>query len=157
MHELAFEVEIEWSGSGRDGAGTFHAGDRMLDWSVPVSMGGRGEGASPEELLVSAVGTCYSATLMSVLRRKGLRADAVHVAASGTVAGHPAEARLERVTVSPTISGADPRRGFEYDRAAHVAHDRCLVGRAIAGNVLYEVGQVVVGTTRVRPAPVLAK
>ena len=149
MGELAFEVELEWSGSGREGTGRIITDDLVLEYSTPESMGGRGEGTNPEELLVCAVASCYSATLLGVLGREGLPASAVRVAAAGTVTGYPAQARFERLTVSPTIIDADPQRSVEYDRAARVAHDRCFIGRTIDGNVAYKVGQVTVQPTRV--------
>jgi osmotically inducible protein OsmC len=149
MGELAFEVELEWSGSGRDGAGKIATDDLALEYSTPKSMGGRGEGTNPEELLVCAVASCYSATLLGLLNRAGLPATAVRVVAAGTVTGYPTQARFERLTVSPTIVDADPQRSVEYDHAARVAHDRCFIGRTIDGNVDYKVGQVTVQPTRV--------
>ena len=55
MHELAFEAELEWSGSGREGTGRIVTDDLVLEYSTPKSMGGRGKGTNPEELLVCAV------------------------------------------------------------------------------------------------------
>lgn len=148
MSDLHFTVGLSWSGSGREGAGRI-AGDGIeLDYSVPASMGGRGTGTSPEQLLVSAVGSCYSATLLGVLRRAELPATEVHVAAEGVVTGYPGHARFERLTVSPTILGGDPARAYEYDRAAAAAHERCFIGNTIAGAVDYRVGRVAVDPAR---------
>ena len=72
MHELPFQVELEWSGAGREGAGRIVTEDLELELSTPASMGGRGVGTNPEELLVCAVASCYAATLFGVLRRAGL-------------------------------------------------------------------------------------
>lgn len=144
MQELPFQVELEWSGSGREGTGRIVTDDLELDLSSPASMGGRGVGTNPEELLVSAVASCYSATLFGVLRRAGLPARSLRVDAQGTVTGYPLRARFERIVVSPTIIDGDPARVHEYERAAIDAHDRCFIGRALAGNVDYQVGRVAV-------------
>jgi osmotically inducible protein OsmC len=144
MAELPFEVELEWSGSGRDGTGRIVTDDLELEYSAPAAMGGRGVGSNPEELLVCAVGACYSATLDGVLRRAGLPATGVRVAAAGTVDGFPERARFARLSVSPTIFGGDASRGAEYDRAARLAHERCFIGRTIAGRVDYQLGTVTV-------------
>lgn len=153
MSELRFDVELTWMGNGDEGAGRIHGEDSELEYSVPASMGGRGSGTNPEELLVSAVASCYSATLEGVLRRAGLPAEEVRVDATGVVqiSGYPAHARFTRLTVSPTIVDGDPERGAEYERAARGAHDRCFIGHTLAHSVDYRLGAI-----RVEPAAVAA-
>lgn len=92
MQELPFQVELEWSGSGRDGAGTIVTDYLELELSTPASMGGRGVGTNPEELLVCAVASCYAATLLGVLHRSGLPATSVKIDARGAVSGYPGRA-----------------------------------------------------------------
>jgi peroxiredoxin-like protein len=144
MQELPFQVELEWSGSGREGAGRIVTDDLELELSTPASMGGRGVGTNPEELLVSAVASCYSATLFGVLRRAGLPARSLSVDARGTVGGYPGRARFERIVVSPTVIDGDPARVHEYEQAAADAHDRCFIGHTLAESVDYQVGWVAV-------------
>jgi peroxiredoxin-like protein len=144
MRELSFQVELEWSASGRDGAGRIVTDDLQLELSTPASMGGRGVGTNPEELLVCAVASCYAATLFGVLSRGGLPATSVSVDARGTVSGYPTQARFDRIVVSPTIVDGDPARVYEYEQAAAAARDRCFIGHTIAGNVDYQVGWVAV-------------
>lgn len=151
MAELPFDIQLEWSGSGREGRGTIVTDDLELEYSAPASMGGRGVGSNPEELLVCAVGACYSATLFGLLHRAGLPASAVRIAASGTVSDYPAHSRFARLTVSPTILDGDPARRGEYEQTAEAAHARCFIGRALADDVEYEVG-----TVTVEPSPVPA-
>jgi peroxiredoxin-like protein len=105
-------------------------------------MGGRGIGTNPEELLVSAVAACYTATLFGVLQRSGLAVRCLTVAATGTVTGFPRATRFERVTVSPTIVGGDARRQADYEDAANTAHDGCFIGSTLAAHVAYDVGPV---------------
>ncbi|HEX7083825.1 MAG TPA: OsmC family protein [Gaiellaceae bacterium] len=147
MPELPFEVELEWSGEA--GTGLIVTDDLELPYSVPASMGGRGTGSNPEELLVSAVGACYSATLQGQLRRAGLPASGVRVTARGAVEDYPHRARFARLTVSPTILGAEPSREADYAEAARAAHARCFIGRTIAGTVDYRLGTVTVEPARV--------
>jgi osmotically inducible protein OsmC len=142
MNDLNFDVQLRWSGAGRDGIGEIHAEDVTIDLATPESMGGRGGGSNPEELLVSAVASCYSATLFAGLRRARLPVGSLAVHASGRVSGFPGQARFDRLAVSPTILGGDPSRQAGYDRAAAAAHRRCLIGRALAPEVDYRVGPV---------------
>ena len=69
MRDLSFDVELTWSGAGHEGAGRIQSDDVALDLSGPESMGFRGVGTNPEELLVGAVSSCYTATLFAALRR----------------------------------------------------------------------------------------
>jgi peroxiredoxin-like protein len=137
-----FEVLLNWSGTGRQGAGRIDTQDLVLELSAPASMGGRGIGTNPEELLVSAVAACYTATLSGVLERTGLPLRSLTVAATGTVTGFPRATRFERITVCPTIVGGDARRRGDYEDAASSAHDRCFIGRTLAADVAYDVGPV---------------
>lgn len=83
MKDLSFEIELRWSGTGREGAGEIQTDDVALELSAPELMGGRGAD-NPEELLVRAVSSCYAVTLFGVLRRAKLPADSVAVSEKGT-------------------------------------------------------------------------
>jgi peroxiredoxin-like protein len=142
MSDLSFDVELMWSETRGKGTGEIKTGDLVLELSGPESMGGRGVGTNPEELLVCAVSSCYTATLFAVLRRAKLPVDSLAVSASGTVTGFPGHARFARIVVSPTILGGDVARHQEYEAAASVARDRCFIGHTLAPDVAYEVGAV---------------
>ena len=144
MEELPFQVELEWSGRGREGAGRIVTDDLQLELSTPASMGGRGVGTNPEELLVCAVASCYAATLFGVLHRAALPATSVSIDARGSVTGYPGQARFAKLVVSPTIVDGDPARVEEYEQAASDAHDRCFIGHTLAETVDYQVGRVAV-------------
>jgi hypothetical protein len=44
--------------------------------------------------------------------------------------------------VGPTIPGGDIERHAEYEAAADLAHDRCLIGHTLAPEVASDVGSV---------------
>jgi peroxiredoxin-like protein len=142
MTDLSFDVELMWSETEGKGAGEIQADNLVLELSGPESMGGRGVGTNPEELLVSAVSSCFTATLFGVLRRAKLPVDALEVGASGTVTGFPGHTRFAGITVNPTILGGDAGRHPEYEAAAERAHDRCFIGHTLSPDVYYEVGSV---------------
>jgi osmotically inducible protein OsmC len=142
MGDLSFDVELRWSETEHKGVGEIQTDDLTLELSGPKSMGGRGVGTNPEELLVCAVSSCYTATLFSVLRHARLPVDSLAVGAQGTVTGFPGHTRFSRIGVSPTILGGDVGRRSEYEAAAVLAHDRCFIGRTLVPEVAYEVGSV---------------
>ena len=142
MSDLSFDIELMWSETDGKGAGEIKTDDLVLELSGPKSMGGRGLGTNPEELLVCAVSSCFTATLFGVLRRAQLPVDSLAVSASGSVTGFPGHARFAGIVVSPTIMGGDAERHAEYETAAEIAHERCFIGRTLAPEVAYEVGPV---------------
>jgi peroxiredoxin-like protein len=142
MDDLNFDVELSWAGTGREGAGAIQTDDLLLELSAPESMGGRGVGTNPEELLVCAVSSCFTATLFGVLRHARLPVGSLAIRASGTVTGFSGHARFARIVVTPTILGGDSARQSEYEAAAADAHDRCFIGHTLAADVTYEVGSV---------------
>ncbi len=121
MRDLSFDVALTWSGTGLEGAGQTQTDDVALHLSGPESMGGRGVGTNPEELLVCAVSSCYAATPFAGLRRAQLPVDSLAVAASGTVTGFPAATRVTGIVVTPTMH-----------RRRHRASAR-VQGRGLAG------------------------
>ncbi len=141
MKELSFEIELRWSGTGREGAGEIQTDDIALELSAPESMGGRGVGTNPEELLVCAVSSCYTATLFGVLRRAKLPADSVAVNAKGTVTGISGHVRLR---ASPSARQSWGRLGPSAGvRSGGRRCARSLFHRPHARTaVSYEVGAV---------------
>ena len=101
-----------------------------------------GKSPSPEVLLIAALSSCYSITLSNVLEAASLPQKHISVHADGIIVKDLGEVQFARVTVSPTIRGADVLRRDAYQKAAVAARDGCLIGRSIRGNVAYIVGGV---------------
>ncbi|WP_088005471.1 OsmC family protein [Indiicoccus explosivorum] len=142
MKDLHFEAQFNWSGTGKDGEGRMTAGQQLLTYSSPADMGGKGTGLSPEDLLISAVSTCYSGTLFRTLTQKKLPAERVSIQSEGIVADFPVKSKFSTLIVNPTVIGGDPSRQKDYEEAAEEARENCFIGKTIAGNVDYRVGTV---------------
>jgi peroxiredoxin-like protein len=149
MTELMFESDVRWRGTGYDGIGTVTTGGQEIAYSAPGSMGGRGLGTSPEELLLSAVGSCYAGTLFHLLARDALPATDVVIRVQGVVTDYPSRAEsFSRVIVHPRIEGADQSRIPAYEACARKAREHCFIGKALREAISYEVGEV-----EVHPSP----
>lgn len=145
MAEIRFEVNAWVGGSGGEREGVVRGEGHEMGFSAPSSMGGKGEGVSPETLLLSAVTASYGLTLLAVLQKRKLPVARVEVRAEGTVAAEATLEKYERISVHPTIVGADRARREEYAAAAARARDRCSIGQTVAaGGVAYEVGSVAI-------------
>lgn len=142
MSDLLFSTELNWHGTGREGEGLVKLAQAQVAYSAPDSMGGKGSGTSPEELLIAAVSTCYSGTLFGILRKEKLPVEDLSIRAEGMVTGYPMQSKFSLLRVSPTIYGGDRDRKEAYEQAARTARDKCFIGKTIAGNVDYEVGHV---------------
>lgn len=143
MADLTFEVETRWSGSGNAASGSLETGGQVMSWSVPASMGGQGEGSSPEELLAGAVAACYTATLSALLTRDRLPWSQLQVGLQETVGDYPGpHARITRLLVKPEVVGGDSERTVDYQRAAEQARNHCFIGHHLSPEIAYEVGVV---------------
>lgn len=140
--DLDFSVRAQWTGVGQDGEGVMGIGPDQFRYSAPATMGGKGVGASPEDLLLAAVTACYSGTFMRVLRHAGLAVESVGVTTEGVVREFPTNAKFAAITVNPTIQGGDFTRQKDYEEAAQEARDRCFIGRTVRDYLDYRVGVV---------------
>lgn len=143
MADLSFTIDAVVHGTGKEREGTITADGERIRYSVPAAMGGKGVGASPETLLISAVTACYSLTLLYYIQRKRLLVTELSVKTEGIVSGHPQKHRYAKIIVNPTVHGGEPSRLEEYRAAAVEARDNCFIGQTVAaGQVVYEVGAV---------------
>ena len=150
MRDLEFSVSTQWGGDAATRYGVLETGGRQIEYSAPATMGGSGDGTNPEELLLSAVATCYTLGLSRLLRKRDLPATSLSVRAHGAVSGYPLAATFARIIVSPTIAGADATRATDYETAARVARDRCFIGKTLSASVSYEIGTVTLATPDAR-------
>lgn len=142
---LTFDVKAKWAGVGRHGEGEMQVGEHRFSYSAPATMGGKGIGASPENLLLAAVTACYSGTLMRVLEQRHLPGISIAIHTNGMVEGYPENAKFAHIIVNPTIQGGDPKLMMEYQQAAQTARDRCFIGRTVRDYLTYAVGEVMIG------------
>ncbi|QQE80115.1 OsmC family protein [Alicyclobacillus sp. SO9] len=144
MAELNFSITAEWSGTGRDGEGVIDTGGQTIHYAAPDNMGGKGTGTSPEELLLSAVASCYSSTLFALLKKTGMPVEKITIQTEGIVTDYPLKTKFSTLRVHPTVHGGVEALSQRYQEAALTARDKCFIGKSIHGNISYEVGHVLV-------------
>jgi osmotically inducible protein OsmC len=122
----------EWTGSLRDGKGTFSVGSGSVEGAY--SFGTRFEedpGTNPEELIAAAHAACYSMALSGDLGKAGHTPESVSTAAN---------LRLEKQDIGFTITGIQlqtvarvPGIGDEeFQQIAGGTKEGCPVSRALA-------------------------
>lgn len=123
---------VRWRG-GFDGAGEVRSGAQLLTAiSLPAEFGGRDADATPEDLFLAALASCYLATLGIILEKGKVPYESLTL---------DAELKTE-VSVPATITEAifRPRIISSHDAVAlagacHRAEAFCIVSRAVGTNV----------------------
>lgn len=141
MNEADFHQILTVSVGRPRNEGELTLGGERLRYSAPASLNGKGVGTNPEELLISAVGACFSLTLAAILSVRKLPAASLEVAVDGVVAHGPA-LEFRSVTVHPSVYAAAGDRADDYRRAAEAALQRCFIGGLISAKVAYRLGEV---------------
>jgi peroxiredoxin-like protein len=141
VHE--YQVQVDWNG-GRDGEGTIELpqGESNLDLRVPPEFQGPGGGTNPEELLTSAIASCYSITLGIIAQNRKLPISAIRTVAVGEVEQNGAQFTYTKVTIRPQITLAADA-GEDHEKMAHdMAHKAdlyCIITNAVRDKVKIEV------------------
>ncbi|HET7657060.1 MAG TPA: OsmC family protein [Bacillales bacterium] len=136
MAEHTFHYEGSWSG-GRQGKGHIQSGNLSSVLSTPKQMDGLGEGTNPDELLVSAAGSCYLMTLAFGIERKGVPVKELTITSMG-IASDKGGLHFERIIHHPRIvleAGADDDLIEKVEELVKASESRCMVSKALRGNV----------------------
>ncbi len=137
MHD--YPVSVQWAG-GRDGNGTVtskHSGTE-IPIAVPPEFQGPGGGASPEELLTSAIASCYTITFGIIAANRKIPVSSIHVEAVGQVEQAGAQFTYKSVTVRPAITldaAATDEQMKLAEEMAHKADLYCIITNAVRGKV----------------------
>lgn len=140
IHE--YPVTVTWTG-GRDGSGSVTA-EKLgkLDISVPPEFQGPGAGTNPEELLTSAIASCYSITFGIIAGMRKLAFTGIETKATGEVEQQGANFTYTKVTIRPTITlepGAGEDQRSLAEDIAHKADLYCIITNAVRGKVQVSV------------------
>jgi peroxiredoxin-like protein len=142
--ERLFVLRSGWLG-GRRGQGWVRAAKLSAEVSIPVELGGPGDGTNPEELVLGAAASCYLITLASQLERRGLAHAGIEVVSEALVTRRE-RLELTQIVHEVTINAGDGTT--TSDRAAMhemaiSAEQSCMISRALSGNVRTVVRAVV--------------
>jgi peroxiredoxin-like protein len=141
IHE--YKVNVQWQG-GRDGSGRLEAPEsgESFALAVPAEFGGPGGATNPEELLTSAIASCYSITLGIIAGNRKLPIQDMKVEAIGQVEQQGANFTYKAVTIRPTLTLApeatDEHRTQANDMAMKADH-YCIITNAVRGKVDVQV------------------
>lgn len=137
IHE--YKVEVSWTG-GLQGAGSSKSAGsgHQATISVPKEFNGPGAGTNPEELLASAIGSCYSITFGIIAANRKLDYASIVTETVGEVEQNGPQYTYKKITLRPTITlnpGAPDEAVALAEDIAHKSDMYCIITRAVKGNV----------------------
>ena len=141
LHE--YPVTVQWA-EGRDGGGTVTA-DRSGTTnkiSVPPEFQGPGNGTNPEELLTSAIASCYSMTFGIIAANRKLPYKGIVTTATGLVEQAGAQFTYKSVVLKPVITleaDATEEQVKVAEEMAHKADLYCIITNAVRDKVSIEI------------------
>jgi osmotically inducible protein OsmC len=126
-------ASVTWSGSARDGEGTFRVGSGAL--TAPFTYNSRFRGDSqtnPEELLLSALAGCLTMAMAAALREgKGGGGEIETSAELDLVAHESGGYRIPKMALELVVAGEGSQE--ELDSALRRAMEMCPICNALAG------------------------
>lgn len=133
------KVSGHWRGS-FSGSGAVVASGFETGVTLPKDFGGLEEGATPEDLLLSALASCFLITFGIVLEKNQVPYEALRISAElKTATNFPPS--IKEVALQPEIvSDADPAL---LHRLSEAAEKMCLIAKAVDGNVQKSVNLIV--------------
>lgn len=141
-----FQMDLGWTG-GRNDVGTLEAERLKTQISIPPEMDGPGVGTNPDEMLLGAAATCYIITLAAMLGRSDLEHQGIKIDAEGIVDVTNGVFTYEMIRYATIIHvpyTATDRDMMLVERIAKKAKESCMISRALAGNVAFELDTTII-------------
>lgn len=131
-----FEVDLSWI-SGQTGVLSSKETDTPLQVSTPPVFGGEGRDWSPEQLLLSAVSSCFMSTLLFFLKKQPVTITHLECNAIGQV--HPVNGHLQftHIDLYPKIYVAAEAEIEAVSAALQKTHEGCLVANTLNIKVVH--------------------
>jgi osmotically inducible protein OsmC len=133
MTALRRTASVKWSGSARQGRGTFQVGSGALVAPFTYNSRFKGDGeTNPEELLLAAQAGCLTMALDAALQEQQIDPGTIETTSELDLVPHESGGyRIPSVRVEMAVKG--DRAQDELDRALQRAMDMCPICNALAG------------------------
>ncbi|WP_010631341.1 OsmC family protein [Sporolactobacillus vineae] len=143
MTDYLFKADGQWHGSwgGEGWIRTEHV-DSVI--SVDRAMNGSGTGANPDELLLSALSSCFMMTLGIRLDKEKIAYSTMSIHSEGTVTNRNG-LHFNQVNHYPVITVSGPltqQLRQQLNDAVRQAEKDCMIAKAVYGNVAIQVTPV---------------
>jgi peroxiredoxin-like protein len=120
-----------------EGNGKLFLSTGTIDYGVPPQFGGTAGKASPEELILAAISSCFSMTLGFVLEKRKIPITSLEMHAECEVDRIERQLHLASITLKPRITVKEDNDQIRQDIKAAIerAERACVISNAVRGNV----------------------
>jgi organic hydroperoxide reductase OsmC/OhrA len=121
-------ARVVWTGDKSDlRSHTIELAGEAFAASAAPELGGNGEKADPEELLVASLSSCHMLWFLDYARRERLRIASYEDDAEGAMDG----TRFTGVVLRPRVSFERDPGPEKMEELHHLAHERCFIARSV--------------------------
>jgi len=159
MEEIHRFRVVAWWASGRTGIAKSSSAPNVVHFTSPPAFGGLDGRWTPEDLLLSALASCYTTTFQAVAEYSKFEYTDLQVEVEGAISKVQTGYSFGEVCIHANLTIAQEGERERALKLLHKANGLCLVSRALSVPKRFEA-RVQVGQTRMevsQPLPVLAK
>ena len=131
MGELEATATVRWKGFGGTVEGA--SGKLRAPTATQAELGGPGTGTNPEELMAAAHANCYTSTLTSLARARGVDLESLETRATTRLVWERSDHHLASSRLVVHVRSASPEEAVR--ELVREAEQDCPVCQAIRGNV----------------------
>jgi peroxiredoxin-like protein len=136
-NEHTYRVVAWWS-SGKTGLVKSDSAPNAIHFTTPPQFGGVEGRWSPEDLLLSAVASCFTSTFHALAERSSFHFTDLEVEVQGCVNKCESGYLFSEITIRPTVKIATEDDRPRAERLMEKAKRLCLVSRALAVTQKFE-------------------
>lgn len=122
---------VAWWNAGKTGLAKSDSAPHAIHFAAPPQFGGLEGRWSPEDLLLCAVGGCFTTTFRALADYSNFEYTDLEVEVKGTVRKAESGYEFAEIVIRPTLKISDPEEQPRADRLLEKAKRLCLVSRTL--------------------------
>jgi peroxiredoxin-like protein len=140
---------VAWWSSGRTGLAKSNSAPNAIHFTAPPEFGGLEGRWTPEDLLLSAVASCYTTTFRALAEYSKLEYADLEIEVEGTIRKTDSGYSFNEIVIRPNLTISTEGEQVLALRSLQKAKAVCLVSRALSVEQKFEPRVHVVGESRV--------
>jgi peroxiredoxin-like protein len=130
---------VAWWTSGQTGIAKSDSAPNAIHFTAPLQFGGLEGRWTPEDLLMTALASCFTTTFHAIAEYSNFEYADLEVEADGIVTKTDTGYRFIEIVIRPTLTIESEEKRERAIGLLHKAKGLCLVSRALATPQKYEV------------------
>jgi peroxiredoxin-like protein len=130
---------VAWWASGRTGIAKSDTAPNVIHFAAPPQFGGMDGRWTPEDLLLTAVASCFTTTFQAIAEYEGFEYRDLQVEAQGEMRKTPEGFSFEEVVIRPTLGILDESKSERAVALLRKAGSVCMVSKTLANPPKLEI------------------